>query len=264
VVVGAESVSFSAVMTLRSAGCRTVAMVSEPEAPQTYRAFQALGSAALRAPVLSGHRVVEVLGKPRVTGVIIEEVRTGATRTLECDTVVFTADWVPDNELARSRGAALDRASLSPLVDSGFHTTVPGVYAIGNLIHPVDTGDHAALDGRRLAQQLLVPGSPVLSSGEASWSGPQREDEVRLLPGQALKWVTPGAFRPGEELPHLLGAWVREGVTAPKVRAIQGGRTIGSVRTLWPAAPGRVFRFPASVLASATPEAGPVVIDVLG
>ena len=45
--------------------------------------------------------------------------------------------WIP-----RTRG---------PLVDAGLRTSSPGVFAVGNLLHPVDTADGAALDGRHVA-----------------------------------------------------------------------------------------------------------------
>ena len=47
-VVGAELVSFSAVLTLRRAGCRTVLMTTTQPTPESYAAF----TIAARSPLL--------------------------------------------------------------------------------------------------------------------------------------------------------------------------------------------------------------------
>jgi len=73
---------------------------------------------------------------------------------IACDTVILTGDWIPDNELARLRGLDFDRGSLSPLVDTSLRTTAEGIFAAGNLLHPVDTADVAALDGRHVATSV--------------------------------------------------------------------------------------------------------------
>ncbi|WP_343978190.1 FAD/NAD(P)-binding oxidoreductase, partial [Streptosporangium amethystogenes] len=60
VIVGAELVSWSAVLTLREAGCRTVLMTTSQPAPESYAAFRLPGRALLRVPVATGTRLVSV------------------------------------------------------------------------------------------------------------------------------------------------------------------------------------------------------------
>jgi hypothetical protein len=74
---------------------------------------------------------------------------------VERDTVVFTGDW-PDNELARSAGLEMDGGSKGPLADTALCTSRPGIFAAGNLIHPVVTADIAALSRRHVAAQVLA------------------------------------------------------------------------------------------------------------
>jgi thioredoxin reductase len=150
VVVGAEHVSFSAVLTLRHAGCRVAAMVTPLPRHQTYRALSAVTAGRHRVPVRTGVDVAEVVGRVRVEGVVL----TDGTR-IECDTVVFTGDWVPDHELARRDGLGMLPGAKSPVVDAGLHTERPGVFAIGNLVHPAETADICALDGRHVAASVL-------------------------------------------------------------------------------------------------------------
>ena len=104
VVVGGELVSWSAVVTLREAGARTVLMTTQYPSPESYAAFNIGGKLALRVPVAARTRVVRVMGRPRVEAIEIENLDSGDRRVVECDTVVFTGDWIPDHELARLAG----------------------------------------------------------------------------------------------------------------------------------------------------------------
>ncbi|MCM2387618.1 NAD(P)/FAD-dependent oxidoreductase [Streptomyces albipurpureus] len=257
VVVGGELVSWSAALTLREAGCSVALMVSQYERTESYGAFNLGGKALLRVPVANRTRVVRVIGKPRVQAVEIENLDTGARRTVECDTVVFTGDWIPDHELVRSGGIELDPGTLGPLVDTALRTSRPGVFAAGNLLHPVDTADIAALDGKHVADQ-------VKSWLDAGGSAQDPATGVRLLADRPLRWVSPGILRPGDPAPPRgrLLLWTDEFVRVPKVTVRQGGRIVNERKLAWPAAPGRVFRVPWSVIRGISPNAGPVTLSV--
>ena len=80
-----------------------------------------------------------IMGRRRVEAVELTGLDTGATRRLECDTVVFTGDWFPDHELARRGGLVIDAGTRAPSVDAGYRTSAPGVFAAGNLLHGAET-----------------------------------------------------------------------------------------------------------------------------
>ncbi|ASQ91829.1 FAD-dependent oxidoreductase [Streptomyces sp. 11-1-2] len=105
--------------------------------------------------VATRSRVTQVIGKGHCQAAEIAHLDTGMRRTVECDTVVFTGDWIPDHELVRTGGITLDEGALGPLVDTALRTSRTGVFAVGNLLHPVDTADVAALDGKHVAQQAI-------------------------------------------------------------------------------------------------------------
>jgi thioredoxin reductase len=255
VVIGAELVSWSAVLTLRQAGCATVAMTSTYRGAEAYAAFRIPGRALLQERVLTGTRVVSINGKDRVAAVVVEHIDTGQRRTIECDTVITTGDWIPDHELARTGGLVLDDSTLGPLVDASLRTSAPGVFAAGNLLHPVDTADAAALDGRHVAPQVSVwlthpSGLPP---------------SVRIRAAKPFRWVAPqlvSADGASAACGHLL-LWVDEYHRWPMVRATQRGRTLAEKRVVWPASPGRVFRAPWSLVAEADPHGGDVTIEIV-
>ncbi|MFF4790323.1 NAD(P)/FAD-dependent oxidoreductase [Streptomyces sp. NPDC001276] len=254
VIVGGELVSWSAAVTLREAGCTPALMVSQYPKAESYAAFNAAGRTVLRVPVATRTRVTRVIGKGRCQAVEIEHLDTGRRRTVACDTVVFTGDWIPDHELARSAGITLDEGTLGPLTDTALRTSRPGVFAAGNLLHPVDTADVAALDGRHVAQQVVH-----------HLNGEDRPAEgVRLTADAPFRWVAPQILRPNDPAPARgrLLLWTDEFVRFPKVTVRQDGRTLARRTLAWPAAPGRVFRVPAGLLHDVSPTGGPVHIGL--
>lgn len=256
VVVGAELVSYSAVLTLKHAGCQTVLMTSEYPSPESYGVFNIAGrTPILGTTVATRTRLVRIIGRGTVTAVEIEDLDTGARRTVDCDTVVLTGSWIPDHELARAAGIDIDPATLGPAVDTALRTSRPGVFAIGNVLHPVDTADIAALDGRHVATQV-----------RAYLDGAERPpaEGVRIQAEAPLRWVAPTILRPGDPAPARgrLLLWTDALVRIPKVSARQGDRVIGRKTLPWPASPGRVFRIPSNILDGVDPEQGPVTISI--
>ncbi|MER5358472.1 FAD-dependent oxidoreductase [Streptomyces sp. NPDC002785] len=254
VIVGGELVSWSAAVTLREAGCTPALMISQYPRAESYSAFNTAGRTVLRVPVATRTRVTRVIGKGRCQAVEIEHLDTGKRRTIECDTVVFTGDWIPDHELVRSAGITLDTGTLGPLTDTALRTSRPGTFAVGNLLHPVDTADVAALDGKHVAQQVIdhLHGRPQPTGG------------VRLLAEAPFRWVAPQILRPNDPAPARgrLLLWTDEFVRFPKVTVRQDGRTVTRRTLAWPAAPGRVFRIPSTVLDGVSDTGGPVHIGL--
>lgn len=255
VVVGAELVSYSAVLTLKHAGCRTVLMTSEHPSPESYAVF----NLAARTPVLATEvatrtRVTRIVGKPVVQAVEVEDLDTGARRLIDCDTVVFTGDWIPDHELARAADLDIDPAKLGPTVDAALRTSRSGVFAIGNLVHPVDTADIAALDGRHVADHVRAY---LLGRRQPT-------DGVRVQVEPPLRWVAPNVMRAGDGEParRRLLLWTDALVRVPTVVARQDGVEIGRRTLPWPASPGRVFRVPSSIVRGYDPRGGPVTLSI--
>ena len=130
-VVGAEHVSFSAALTLAHAGADVVALVTEHERQQSYAAFRFGAAVRWRVPVWTSSAVRRIAGRGRLEGVEVADVRTGAARFVPCELVVFTGDWIPDHELARLAGLAMDPGTRGPVVDTTLATSLAGVFAAG-------------------------------------------------------------------------------------------------------------------------------------
>jgi NADPH-dependent 2,4-dienoyl-CoA reductase/sulfur reductase-like enzyme len=254
VIVGAELVSWSAALTLREAGCSTELMTTTYEKPDSYFFFTLPGRLFFRTKVATRTTVTRIIGRPALEAVEIENIDTGRRRIVECDTLILTGDWIPDHELARSGGIELDPGTKGPLVDEGLRTKRPGVFAIGNVLHPVDTADIAAIDGAHVVPQVLA------------WLNGQKKAPggVRLVADAPFRWIAPGLLAPGSAAParHRLLLWSDRYIPFPTVVVRQDGRVVARKRLLWPAAPGRVFRIPSRVLKSVSRSGGAVHVGV--
>ena len=191
VIVGAEHVSFSAVLTLAHAGCRVVAIVTPEPRHQTYEALRLATAGRHRVPVLTRTEVTEIHGRRRVSGVAVTDLDAGSTRTIACDTVVFTGDWVPDHALARRGSLVMDAGTGAPQVDAELRTSAPGVFAAGNLLHGAETAAVCASSGEFVARSV----ERWLADGSGVWD---TEDRVPVACDTPLRWISPNAVVPGQ------------------------------------------------------------------
>jgi pyruvate/2-oxoglutarate dehydrogenase complex dihydrolipoamide dehydrogenase (E3) component len=189
VIVGAEIVSLSVVTTLLHAGVKVAGMVTELPNHQLYlpiflpaKIFYA--DILARSPILTNKRVTNILGRSRVEGIEVTDLESGKTQIIECDTVVFTGNWIPENELARRGGVETLKPSLGPQVDSMFRTSQVGVFAAGNLLRGVETADWAALEGRSAARSM------ARWLENAQWN----ENRLEIQCEAPLAWICPNVI----------------------------------------------------------------------
>jgi thioredoxin reductase len=262
-VVGAEHVSFSAAVTLAHAGADVVALVTGHERQQSYAAFRLGAAVRWRIPVWTGSTVSRITGsritgsritgRGRLAGAEVTDLRTGATRFVPCETVVFTGDWIPDHELARRAGVALDPGTRGPAVDTALATSVPGVFAAGNLVHAAETADIAALSGRHAARQIAT----FLEGGVLNGGVPGR-NRIPVLVEAPLRWISPNVI--GSAAAPPLGRFVlrsREFRRGARLEAWQGGRLLARSRPVR-LIPERPAHLDAGWLDQVEPAGGPV------
>ena len=253
VIVGAEHVSFSAVLTLAHAGARTVAMVTDLPRHQTYRPLWAATAVRHRVPVLTGVAIARIAGRRRVEAV---ELTDG--RRIDCDTVVFTGDWVPEHELARRAGLATVPGSLAPVVDAALRTERPGVFAAGNLLHGAETADVCALDGRHVAAAVTA----WLADGRWPSSG------VPVVAESPVRWVHPSVVHPSVVRPGAPPARSRyllrvdRFVAGRRLAVVQGERLLWTGRSRGSLVPNRAISIPSGWEDRVDPAGGPVLVTV--
>jgi thioredoxin reductase len=244
-IVGAEHVSYSAVLTLREAGVHPVALVTDLPHTQTFRPFDLATRVGLRVPVWTGTSIVGVTGHDRVGGVLVRDSH-GAERAVAVDVVVFTGDFIPDNELARLTQLTIDPGTNGPACDVDGATSAPGVFATGNLVHPAETADAAA----RRAMSVGRAAAAWLRDGDRR---PVEPAPVRLRVADPLLWVVPNLAGPGRAGTGSLLVRTREFLDRPRLEVTQGGRLLASFRPRR-LIPNRSHALPSDWMRLAQPE----------
>jgi thioredoxin reductase len=154
VVVGTEIVAYSTILTLRHFGARPVAFIEARRQVQT-SAFVAAGARLMfGVPSFTGMRIVSIDGDEKVEAVTIED--KNGLRTVPCDGVVFSGDWVPETTLVRSSHIAIDRTTQGPAVDAQYRTRDSQVFAAGNVLRSARSASSCALEGRAAARFILA------------------------------------------------------------------------------------------------------------
>jgi L-2-hydroxyglutarate oxidase LhgO len=103
-------------------------------------------------PLLLSHTVTDVEGREHVTGVKVSKVDDnlkpipGTEMHFDCDTLVLSCGLIPENELTRKAGVEMDPATRGPKVDAKMATSVPGIFAGGNVVRVYDLVDWVSRD----------------------------------------------------------------------------------------------------------------------
>jgi thioredoxin reductase len=193
-VIGAEHVSFSAVLTLKHAGVDVVALVTDLPRYQSFYQYKLISTDRYRVPIYTDMKLTRIIGQKRVEAVELTDVRDGSLRQIACDTVVFTGDWIPDYELAFYGGLSIVPKSKAPSVNQNLQTSRTGVFAAGNVVHAAETADIAALSGRYAAGHVQA----YLRTGE--WTS---KPSLPIQLAESFAWVSPDRIVPSElTIPH--------------------------------------------------------------
>ena len=115
-------------------------------------------------PLKLSHTVVNIEGRERVSGITIAEVGPdrkpipGTEIHYDCDTLLLSCGLIPENELSRGMGVDISPVTNGPVVDESLQTSIPGVFAAGNVLHVHDLVDYvseeAAAAGRAAVRYL--------------------------------------------------------------------------------------------------------------
>ena len=125
-------------------------------------------------PLYLSHTVTAIGGKDRVESVTVAQVDAnrkpipGTEVTYDCDTLLLSVGLIPENELTRGAGVAIDRMTNGAFVNQNRETETDGIYACGNVLHVHDLVDfvseEAAIAGRAAAEKILGKTAPAVHS----------------------------------------------------------------------------------------------------
>ncbi len=96
--------------------------------------------------------VVKVHGRERVEGVTVADVdenldpKPGTERFIKCDTLLLSCGLIPENDLSRAAGIDIDPRTNGAVCDDNDQTSIPGIFACGNVRKVFDLVDNVSKD----------------------------------------------------------------------------------------------------------------------
>lgn len=164
-------------------------------------------------PLKLSHTVTNIQGKERVESVTIARVDEnrrpipGTEITYPCDTLLLSCGLIPENELSRQADVTLSRVTSGPVVNESLETSVPGIFACGNVLHVHDLVDfviqEAAKAGEKAAAFVLegVPESsvqiPIETGGLVRYTVPFTVDPARMDENQVVRFRVGNVLKGG-------------------------------------------------------------------
>ncbi len=176
-------------------------------------------------PLRFEHTVARIHGKDRVEGVTIARVdknRQPIAESFEyvpCDTLLLSVGLIPENELTEEAGVSMDTRTRGAVVDQYRQTSIPGIFACGNVLQVHDLVDN-------VSQEAAVAGAAAAAyvKGVSGFDGAA----IDVLPEQGASYTVPQKIRRGERQPVDLYFRVRDFYKPAKVEVVSGDTVLFS------------------------------------
>ncbi len=173
-------------MTLEGAKVIAVVELMDYLAGLTRNRVQCLDD--FNIPLMLSHTVTKIVGNERVEGVWVAKVDENkipikeTEQFFKCDTLLLSVGLVPENELSRAAKIEISPITNGPVVNQYMQTSVPSLFASGNVVHVNDLADNVSSEseiaGREAANYAM--GRMPLSLGE-----------VNTVPGKNVRYICP-------------------------------------------------------------------------
>ena len=175
-------------------------------------------------PLYLSTTVVDIHGRERLEGVTLAQVDgnrrpiPGTERDIPCDTLLLSVGLLPENELSQQAGVRLDAVTGGPEVGDDLSTSVPGVFACGNVLHVHDLVDfvsqEAARAGENAARYLLEhrrEGKTVRLTGQngVRYTVPQYLDPAAMEETVTVRFRVGKPYRDADLAVYLDGRLLR-------------------------------------------------------
>lgn len=144
-------------------------------------------------PLYLSHTVTDIRGRDRVEQVVVSKVDKnrapipGTGMVFDCDTLLLSVGLIPENELTRQAGIGMDRRTNGAVVYENMETSIPGVFACGNVCHVHDLVDFVTAESQRAGEAA----ARYVLEGEAG-----QEGCLEVKNGDGVTYTVPQRIRP--------------------------------------------------------------------
>ena len=171
-------------------------------------------------PLYLSHTVTDIRGDGRLESVVVSKVDAhrrpipGTEMKFDCDTLLLSVGLIPENELTRCAGIAIDPHTNGPIVYNNMETSVSGIFACGNVVHVHDLVDFVSEESERAgeAAAAFIQGSKPFGGHAA-----------RVLAGDNVSYTAPQLIRTNAKDAHNVRVSFRVRRSFEKSRIIVSG-----------------------------------------
>lgn len=142
-------------------------------------------------PLYLSHTVTGIMGRERLEGVIVSRVDEnrnpvpGSEMHFDCDTLLLSCGLIPENELSEGAGVRISPATSGAVVNDMFETSVPGIFACGNVLHVHDLVDH-------VSEESFIAGSAAAAYVK---NAPAECECIDVKDGEGIRGTVPQKIR---------------------------------------------------------------------
>ena len=144
-------------------------------------------------PLKLSHTIVDIEGKERVTAVTIAQVGPdmkpipGTEERYTCDTLLLSTGLIPENELSRGAGVEMNAVTSGPIVNEILETSIPGVFACGNVLHVHDLVDYVSEEATRA-------GTNAARYVQSGCADEKSDTDIRLVATEGARYTVPSTI----------------------------------------------------------------------
>ncbi|MBR5761236.1 MAG: FAD-dependent oxidoreductase [Lachnospiraceae bacterium] len=145
-------------------------------------------------PLKLSTTVTDIKGKDRVESVVLSKVDEksrpipGTEEEIPCDTLLLSCGLLPENELSGQLGVDLSPVTGGARVDESLETSIPGVFACGNVLHVHDLVDYVSGEASEAGKHA----AEYVTNRTAS----KEEAPIALETGNGVRYTVPSFVRP--------------------------------------------------------------------
>lgn len=148
--------------------------------------------------------VTKVIGSKRLQAVEISAVDEklkpipGTEEIIPCDTLLLSVGLIPENELSKQAGVELNPVTNGPKVDNTLETSIPGIFACGNVLHVHDLVDQVTMEAEDAGTHAA---EFVNRQAQAQAKTNTKESEkttapIHIIPEGPVRYTVPSVIHP--------------------------------------------------------------------
>ncbi len=146
-------------------------------------------------PLKLSHTVVDIKGEERVEGVTVARVDEkgrpveGTEEFYSCDTLLLSCGLIPENELSHNMGIEINPFTNGAFVNESFETSVPGVFACGNVLHVHDLVDF-------VSEEAAQAGKNAAAYVKTNVHNIEGTRNIKVTAQDGIRYTVPSVIRP--------------------------------------------------------------------